>query len=336
MSTVVPDAIEHGGDLAAVSARFPDAPRPFLDLSTGINPHPYPMPPLPPEIFAQLPDPAALAQLNAVAATAYGAPSPAHVVAAPGTQILLPLVAALRSPGRAAVLSPTYGEHARTAALAGHVVKEVRDAKDLADADLAIVTNPNNPDGRFISKADLLALAERLGQHAGLLVVDEAFMDVASPANSLASELPHDNIVVLRSFGKFYGLAGIRLGFALSAPDIVARLAAQLGPWALSGPAIAVGTTALADRTWAETTRASLAQAALRLDALLAAAGFQALGGTDLFRLVHTSQAASVAFQLARHGIHVRSFARQPNWLRFGLPATESAWRRLHQALNDG
>jgi cobalamin biosynthetic protein CobC len=330
MSNSVPDPVEHGGDVAAARALFPDAPEPFLDLSTGINPRPYPMPALPPEIFTRLPDPAALARLAAVAATAYGAPSATHVVAASGTQILLPLVAALRPRGRAAVLTPTYGEHARIAALVGHTVDEVTDFDRLADADLAIVTNPNNPDGRLVAKNDLIALADRL--RGGLLVIDEAFMDVGPSGASLA-EVPRDNIVVLRSFGKFYGLAGIRLGFALGAPDIVARLRATLGPWAVSGPAIAVGAAALADTAWRDATRGVLSEAARRLDAMLSPAGLEVVGGTSLFRLARAPAAHALAARLARQGILVRSFARQPTWLRFGLPADETAWQRLRAAL---
>src|ERR1700688_2761914 len=105
--------VAHGGDLGAARRLFPGAPEPFIDLSTGINPYPYPIPHLPPDLFTRLPAAAALDQLAAIAPQAYGAPSAAHVVAAPGTQILLPLVAALVRPGRAAVLGPTYAEHSR-------------------------------------------------------------------------------------------------------------------------------------------------------------------------------------------------------------------------------
>src|ERR1700730_3391735 len=169
---------EHGGNLAAARLLFPDAPEPFIDLSTGINPYPYPVPPLRPELLTRLPEPDAVDQLAAVAAAAYGAPSAAHVVAAPGTQILLPFVAGLAPPGRAVVLGPTYAEHARAAALQGHAVSEVTDVAQFAGADLAIVVNPNNPDGRIVAKEALLACAAALRSRNGLLLVDEAFMDV--------------------------------------------------------------------------------------------------------------------------------------------------------------
>src|SRR5215471_6356851 len=177
----------HGGDLAAARQMFPDAPEPFIDLSTGINPHSYPLPQLSSDLFARLPTPAALARLVGVAARAYGAPSPAHVVAAPGTQILLPLVTGLVPPGRAAVLGPTYAEHLRVTALAGHRAQEVAEIGELTNAGLAIVVNPNNPDGRIVDRDVLLALADRRSR-GGLLIVDEAFADVAPAGTSLASD----------------------------------------------------------------------------------------------------------------------------------------------------
>lgn len=324
--------IPHGGDLAAARRLFPDAPQPFVDLSTGINPHAYPVPPLRPDLFTALPQASALAELLANAAQAYGAPSPAHVVAAPGTQILLAQVTALVPPGRAAVLGPTYAEHARAAALAGHRVRKVTDAASLSNADLAVVVNPNNPDGRVAARKALLACAGALPAR-GLLVVDEAFMDVGPPGASLAGDVGEDNIVVLRSFGKFYGLAGLRLGFAIAQPTTAVRLAAALGPWAVAGPAIAIGASALADRAWADEIRARLAPAALRLDRILTAAGLEIVGGTLLFRLARTHAAGELFQHLGRAGILVRRFAQATGWLRFGLPAGELDWARLADAL---
>ena len=312
---------------------FPGAPEPFIDLSTGINPHPYPLPALPPEIFARLPDRTSIRELTAVAARAYGAPSPDHVAAAPGTQILLPHVAALVAPGRAAILRTTYTEHARAAALAGHSVAEVPDADQLRQADLAIVVNPNNPDGRIVDKAVLLNLADDLRRRGGVLVVDESFADVA-PQASLAGDVAHDNIVVLRSFGKFYGLAGLRLGFALAAPRLISRIEAVLGPWAVAGPAIAIGKAALADDDWRRQTRQHLAADAKRLDELLTSAGLAVIGGTSLYRLTQSPDAFEWFNWLGRVGILVRRFAEEPNWLRFGLPGGESAWRRLADSLS--
>ena len=181
------DPLLHGGDLDAARRLFPGAPEPFIDLSTGINPNPYPLPRFSADLFARLPQPAAASLLVETAARAYGAPTPAHVVSAPGTQILLPLVAGLVQPGRAAILKPTYSEHLRAATLAGHAVKMVRRIDECGDATLVIVGNPNNPDGRLLPRATLLALAQDLRRRGGVLVVDEAFMDVGPQGASLAA-----------------------------------------------------------------------------------------------------------------------------------------------------
>jgi cobalamin biosynthetic protein CobC len=327
--------VEHGGDLGAARRLFPGAPEPFIDLSTGINPHPYPIPRLPPEAFSALPQRAAVDRLAAVAATAYGAPSAAHVVPAPGTQALLPLLASLLRSGRAAVLGPTYPDHVRVAAQAGHAVEEVSDLAALRGADYAAVVNPNNPDGRILPREALLECAQGL-RRGGLLVVDEAFMDVVPPGSSLAGDVGvgAGTIVVLRSFGKFFGLAGLRLGFALAASDIAVRLRDCLGPWAVGGAALAIGTAALEDRSWAEATGVRLGREAARLERLLAGAGLQAIGGTLLFQLVHTPRADRLFHHLGRAGIFVRRFAEYPTWLRFGLPGDEPAWQRLATALD--
>ena len=323
----------HGGDLSAARRQFPGAPEPFIDLSTGINPNSYPVPALGSEVFARLPEPEAVAGLAAAAAAYYGAPSVAHVLPAPGTQILLPLVAGLVRPGRAVILSPTYNEHAHCAALAGHRVTEVRDIAALGEADLAIVTNPNSPDGRLIGRDALLDVAAKLRPRGGVLVVDEAFMDVLPPSASIAGEAIR-NVVVLRSFGKFFGLAGVRLGFALLDPQLAARLAALLGPWAVSGPALAIGTAALANGQWIGRTRHGLKEAASRLDALFGRVGLEVIGGTALFRLVRAQAAPALFHHLGRDGILVRSFPGNPVWLRFGLPGNEAAWVRLENSLN--
>jgi cobalamin biosynthetic protein CobC len=325
-------AIAHGGNLGEARRLFPDAPEPWVDLSTGINPFAYPVPPLAPELFQRLPEPDALSDLQTVSARSYGA-MPAQVVAAPGTQILLPLLARLIPPGKAAVLTPTYAEHARAARLAGHQVSEVCSLADLASADLAVLVNPNNPDGRLIERESLLALADQMTARNGLLVVDEAFMDVGPEGASLADALYDRNLVILRSFGKFHGLAGIRLGFALANPTIADRLRDQLGPWIVSGPALAIGTAALADTAWAGYMRAKLIETAARLDALLTGVGLEIAGGTSLFRLARSEGAGPLWETLCRHGILTRKFDNLPHHLRFGLPGNEAAWGRLEEAL---
>jgi cobalamin biosynthetic protein CobC len=219
--------------------------------------------------------------------------------------------------------------------LAGHNVTEASSADQLGRADLAIVVNPNNPDGRIVERASLLGIAKELRRHGGLLVVDESFADVAPPGASLAGDIGRGNIVVLRSFGKFYGLAGLRLGFALAAPNLVGRLDAMLGPWAVAGPALFIGERALADGAWKLQILARLTEAAARLDEVLKNSGLEVVGGTSLNRLTRSREAEQLFAHLGRAGILVRRFSEEPTWLRWGLPRSENEWRRLSDALRD-
>ncbi len=323
--------LAHGGNLDEAHRRFPEAPLPYLDLSTGIAPRAYPLPALPIDCFTRLPEPADHIALSALAATRWGVPRGARVVAAPGTQILLPMIAALRSPGTARILGPTYAEHARAAALAGHAVREVATVAKLAPASLITVVNPDNPTGRVLPALVLAGLAATQRASGGLLVVDEAFVDADPALPSAVALVPEGGVVVLRSFGKFHGLAGLRLGFAVAAEDVAARLEALLGPWAVSGPALQVGLAALADDSWAATQQAWLRDAAARLDGVLAAGGLRVLGGTPLFRFVEALP--GMAERLGHAGILVRGFAHWPDRLRVGLPPDDAGFARLAAAL---
>lgn len=334
----MPSGIAHGGRLIEARRAFPRAPTPFIDLSTGINPHPYPVGTLAPELFTRLPEPEALEELQRVAAGAYGACDPAMVVAAPGTQILISLLPRLLGLDHATILGPTYGEHEAAWSAAGAVVgieqepAAFRKAAVLAGG-AAILCNPNNPDGRRCDPDMLLDLASSLASGGGLLICDEAFADLETPDPALARQLPHPGLLVLRSFGKSYGLAGLRLGFLLASPDLARRIRVALGPWAVAGPALAVGCAALADRDWRDRSLTRLQQACDRLDALLVEAGLSCAGGTRLFRLFRGRQARSLFTTLGEAGILTRRFGHDPDLLRFGLPACEADWSRLQRAL---
>jgi cobalamin biosynthetic protein CobC len=327
------EGIAHGGRLTEARRQFPGAPEPFLDLSTGINPIPYTMPALPPECFTRLPEPEAVEALQSTAAAAYGVADPAMVVAAPGTQILIDLLPRLWISQTVAVLGPTYAEHAHAWARVGCRVGQVTDFVGLGEADVVVVCNPNNPDGRRIGRKQLLALADQLATRGGLLLVDEAFADLEGGDLSVADALPHPALIVLRSFGKTYGLAGLRLGFALASPTRAVAIRSALGPWAVSGPAIAIGRQALADRVWLTRAAAQLGDTASALDGDLTGAGLRVLGGTRLFRLTEVNEAGEVYAKLGRAGIFVRRFAERPTWLRFGQLADVHARQRLRAAL---
>jgi cobalamin biosynthesis protein CobC len=323
--------VYHGGALDVASRLAPGAPTPWIDLSTGINPHPYPLPDLAYEVWSQLPGTEALAELERAAAGRYGAPAGA-VVAGPGSQALIQALAWIIPHGAVGVLGPTYGGLKAAFAAAGARVDEAKRVEDMGGLDVAVVVNPNNPDGRITPRADLLALNERLTRRGGLMIVDEAFADFDGEGESLAPALPA-GAVVLRSFGKSFGLAGLRLGFAIASAEIGEPLRAALGTWPVSGPAIAIGTKALADRDWTDAMRDRLGKDAARLDSLIERAGFRIVGGTRLFRLAAKADARGVFERLLAAGILARPFAGAPDWLRFGIPGDESAWRRLAAAV---
>ena len=321
----------HGGALDVARRLMPGAPEPWIDLSTGINPHPYPLPDLPPDLWSRLPGSAALAELEAAAARRYGAVA-GNVVAGPGSQALVQALARVVPRDAVAVLGPTYGGLKSAFAAAGARVDEAKRVADMGELDVAIVVNPNNPDGRITPRADLLELGSRLAHRGGVLIVDEAFADFDGESESLTPVLPA-GAVVLRSFGKSFGLAGLRLGFAIASPENVRALRGALGPWPVSGPAIAIGLKGLADLAWTEAMRDRLGKEATRLDSLIERAGFCVVGGTRLFRLAAKADARAAFARLLAAGILVRPFADAPDWLRFGIPGDESSWRRLAAAL---
>lgn len=324
---------EHGGNLFAARRAHPQAPEPWLDLSTGVNPHAYPFACPPMESFTRLPQPDELRALEAAAAMAYRAPAAAEVVAAPGTQAIVNWLPRLLPARRVGIFGVTYCEHARSWATSGAELTVAEVLSGLEDKDIAIVVNPNNPDGRLVAAADLHALAAVLCKHGGLLIIDEAFIDFLEPGASAVPDTAEGGVVVLRSFGKTYGLPGLRLGFAIASKPVAEKLRAALGPWPVSGAAIAIGSTALTDAEWLAATRARLHADARALDKMLAAAGFASAGGSLLFRLVRHEDAQGWFERLAKAGILVRRFEARPAWLRFGIAGSDACRTRLCAAL---
>lgn len=325
--------MQHGGDLTDAMAGWGAGDPPWLDLSTGINPHPWPVPAeLRCEGWEALPSRAALDRLLAAAREAYGVSDGAAIVAAPGTQAVIQWLPRLAPPGPVAVVGPTYGEHAASWRAAGFAVREVATLPAARGARHVVVVNPNNPDGRLLAPDTLRTAATACAQEGGWLVVDESFVDL-SPDRSVAALAAGLPVVVLRSFGKFHGLAGLRLGFAVAPVPIAREIAAALGPWAVSGPALTVGAAALADRAWTDAMRRRLAREAASLDAVLTGAGLALAGGTALFRLVRHPEAAALHARLAAAHIWCRRFPDEPDLLRFGLPPGLDALKRLRIAL---
>jgi cobalamin biosynthetic protein CobC len=326
--------MKHGGDLTEAMARYGGSPQMWLDLSTGVNPWPWPIPAdLPGAAWQRLPSRTDAEALIAAAREAYAVPVGAEIVAASGTQSLIQWLPQLASTGPVAIVEPTYNEHAPAWRMAGHEVIACADLDDLPQVVRhAVVVNPNNPDGRVMSRAALARVAARLQERGGWLVVDEAFADVEPETSviELCADLP---VVVLRSFGKFYGLAGLRLGFAVAPPEIARQIALALGPWACSGPALKIGAAALGDREWARRARLAIQQQAGKVDAVLAGAGFTIVGGTGLFRLARRPDASKVHASLAARHIWCRRFDWADDLLRVGLAPDDRDLDRLAAAL---
>jgi len=307
--------LDHGGGLDAAIARYGGTRVDWLDLSTGVNPVAYPVDRLASDTWTALPDTAAQEALVGAARRFWNVPDSADILAAPGASCLIAQMPRLGAgPGCVRIDAPTYNEHAAAFAMQGWAVTT-------GTAEARVVVNPNNPTGAFWD-----------GEHReGLLIIDESFCDIA-PARSLIDRVGDERTVVLKSFGKFWGLAGMRLGFAIGAPALIGRLRGWLGPWPVSGPALAVGAAALGDAGWAARTRTRLTADADRLDALMTSAGAGIVGGTSLFRLYEVGDAARWQDRLARHRIWSRVFPYSDTWLRLGLPAPDR-WDQLEAAL---
>ena len=327
--------MKHGGDLTEAIARYGGAPASWLDLSTGINPRPWPIPQaLPDSARQRLPSRAEMEALLDAARKAYGVPDGIDIAAGAGTQALIQWLPYLAAPGAVAIVGPTYSEHAAAWRNAGRTVITIDSLDACPESTVhAIIVNPNNPDGRVADRAALTRLAAQLKARGGWLVVDEAFADV-DPAVSAVALCPDLPVLILRSFGKFHGLAGLRLGFAIGAPEIIARIATALGPWPVSGPALLIGAAALGDQPWAERTRRVLQQQARALDDALVKAGFTIAGGTPLFRLARHPEALRLHAALAQQHIWCRSFDWADDLLRFGLPPDAAGLDRLAAALS--
>lgn len=323
--------IQHGGNLHEAARRYEIRYDAWLDLSTGINPHGYPVPPVPTDAWRRLPDNGdGFAER---AARYYGAPDASHVLPVAGSQAAIRALPHLLRQGTVGIAPLTYGEYAPAFARAGHRITTLDVTRLTLPDDIthAVVVNPNNPTAQHLRSATLLQWHETLSERGGTLIVDEAFAD-AMPSESLAAQTHRQGLVVLRSPGKFFGLAGVRAGFVLACPSLLESLDQTLGAWTVSGPARHAVSAAFADTTWQHDMRAQLAEESARLFALLSAHGF-IVHSTPLFAWIADTRAAQLHDALAKQGVWTRFFA-DPASVRFGLPATENEWTRLETCLH--
>ncbi|MBB3213168.1 cobalamin biosynthetic protein CobC [Herbaspirillum sp. Sphag1AN] len=328
--------LEHGGNLNDAVAHYGIARRDWLDLSTGINPWPYPVAALPTDAWHRLPEPSGA--LLEAACACYGAN---QLLPVAGTQAAiqgLPQVR-LREHGmaRVVVAAPSYAEHAYRWQQAGHTVAELPYAlleSAIADAetDVVLVCNPNNPTGATVPPATLLDWAQQLAARGGWLIVDEAFADTTPHTSVAAMAGVQPGLIVLRSVGKFFGLAGARLGFVAAATSLLEALQEWLGPWSISGPAQQIGTAALRDLAWQTQMRERLLAQGERLSRLLARHAIDS-NGSALYQWWPEPAAPALHDWMARQGIWVRLFTRGAGGIRLGLPPDEAGWQRLESAL---
>ena len=232
---------DHGGQLETACALYGGLPEEWIDLSTGINPEPYPVIPFSADDFQRLPSASAYNSLIAAARAFWSVPNTAHVVATAGASAAIAALPSLLPPSQVAIPHPTYNEHQAAFTAAGWRVCDSAQA-------VQVVVHPNNPDGRLWRAKELTR---------PVCIIDESFCDVA-PQDSLIAEAGKPGRIILKSFGKFWGLAGLRLGFAIGSDPVLEQLENRLGPWAVSGPALRVGAAALSDPTWAQNTRRRL------------------------------------------------------------------------------
>lgn len=306
---------DHGGGLDAAIAQYGGDKSDWIDLSTGINPVPYPIGAITQKDWSVLPDQNARTALLDAARIFWQIPPSAAILSSPGLSALIARLPSALDGQSVTIPGPTYNEYAAAFSDAGWTIK--------SDAgDITVLVHPNNPDGR---------LWDTFRIPNSLTIVDESFCDT-EPATSYINQTVNPNCLVLKSFGKFWGLAGVRLGFAIGPIEIIDRLATALGPWPVSGPALAIGTRALSDPGWASQTRARLAKDAKRLDDLFRVKGARIVGGTTLFRLYHVDDAVQWQAHLAKHQIWSRIFPYSENWLRLGIPGPAD-WEQLEQAL---
>ncbi|ROS01919.1 L-threonine O-3-phosphate decarboxylase [Sinobacterium caligoides] len=333
--------LKHGGNLRQMAERYQIDHGQWLDLSTGVNPYHYPIGDIPAVFFQHLPD--SQEALLQAARRYYGCQS---LLACSGSQQVIQIMPRLIAPIRVALPDSGYQEHAYRWQLAGHTPcwydgysPETLEALIVDEGvEVAVIINPNNPTTALISVEKILQWAGVMAERGGLLIVDEAFIDL-TPVQSVAPFADRAGLMVLRSVGKFFGLAGIRVGFVLAETALLRRVEQELSPWQVSGPAEYLMIEALSDTPWQHANSQAINESKEMLAALLRQHLVSRIDDGGLFlscRLEHDA-ALSLYEKLARRGIAIRWGVYNKRWafVRFGLIRREDGanFLRLSQAL---
>ncbi|WP_224405446.1 aminotransferase class I/II-fold pyridoxal phosphate-dependent enzyme [Afifella sp. IM 167] len=322
--------MRHGGDPAAGAALYGISRSDWLDLSTGINPRAWPWRErVRPEAIdlERLPAAGETNALIAAARRAYRLGEDAQILPVAGSELAIRQLPGIVDP--VAFMDSSYSSYS---AAYGDSLRRVKELSDVTAEESLVIVNPNNPDGRLLSQQAIAGFAAERPERT--VVVDEAYCDALPPRSSV---LPlagaASNLLVLRSFGKFYGLPGLRLGFVIGAAGPIRELKRRLGDWPVSQAAIAIGAAALADGAWRQETRGWLAGQAGMLRAVLKRQGVAFRGNCPLFTLVRHPGATVLHRRLAQKGVWTRRFEERPDSLRIGLPPDEAALARFEAAL---
>ena len=321
--------LEHGGNLRHAAQQYGIPLEAWLDLSTGINPNQYPVPDIPFSAWQWLPE--TDDGLIEAACEYYGCQS---LLATAGTQAALQVLPRLRHACHIAMPKNMYQEHALAWQRNGHLVTLIESLQmDLPQTiDVLLLCNPNNPTGVRYSKEQLLTWHQQLASRSGWLIIDEAFID-ATPEESLSSQTHLSGLFVLRSLGKFFALAGTRVGFLLGQKNTLSDAEEMLGPWPISGASRYIARHALQNHVWQSATRKRLQESSQQLQSMLQQYGLSPHGGTDLFQYLSHSQANAIHDALAKRGVWVRLF-KDISALRFGLPVNNQ-WNKLEKVLQE-
>ena len=318
--------MQHGGDIELAVKKYGGARENWIDLSTGINGASYPWQQNIGVELRNLPSNKLLVNLEEAASTAYKVAENTETAAVSGAQQIINLLPiCLKSYNSVAILGPTYNEYEKTFKNSGIKTQTVSQVSGLSSSDIAIIVNPNNPTGKVIADETL----DELSKKVRILIIDESFKMFSSRRTQ-----KFNNIIQINSLGKFFGLAGVRLGFVSGPSDFIKTVKAILGPWPVSTLAAEIGIVALNDKVWISEMEKKLVTESNTLYEACSSKNWELIGKTSLFHTYATSSCLEVEKQFAAHGVWIRTFDYSKTWVRLGIPTSENEWTRVKRALN--